>query len=476
MLTRSHPVRIPVTLPKCRRGRIIRSSTACATLCVACAGLVAPEATAAQDAPVVTSMWVSRFESRPGDTYRRHDAIEAELRFDQAVTVEGAPTLALTIGSNTRLAAFDSWLSSYFEESVIFKYVVQQSDLDLDGISIASDAVRLNGATIRNAVGADAELDLSDFAVTDDPALKVDGSNVGVQSAFFWRNGDADPIGVGERVTATLAFGDHVAVTGTPQLALVIGDETRLALYNGEVHRYTDQDSGQFVSYLDFHYDIEASDVDTEGVAFAFDALRLNGGAIRDSLGGDALVELGILGDDGASYFGVDGGVDNPPAVEYAYVRWPSSSSSPDTFELGEPITALVDFTEYVTVSGTPSLGLTIGTQTRSASHVASSASRDGTATLRFVYHVQASDLDTDGLSIAADALALNDGSIRDLGGTNAEIDLGDEAVRLYGGWSHRQPGGARCIRHLQTSRRHARARRAIADGRRLQRARDCER
>ena len=42
-----------------------------------------------------------------------------------------------------------------------------------------------------------------------------------------------------------------------------------------------------------------------------------------------------------------------------------------------------------------------------------------------FKYTVQADDLDSDGLGIAADALTLNGGSIRSLTGVDAVLDLG---------------------------------------------------
>ncbi len=183
----------------------------------------APPVAIAQDAPVVTSMTVNPFASRPDDTYRRQDTIEVHAAFDQPVTVVGNPNLALTIGSQTRLASLVSYLT--YGANVGFSYVVQQSDLDLDGISVAADALGLNGGTIRNAEGLDANLSLADFALTDDPAFKVDGRNVGVQEITFWRNGDADAVGLGERIRVTLELGDHVTLTGTPHLALTIGDE-----------------------------------------------------------------------------------------------------------------------------------------------------------------------------------------------------------------------------------------------------------
>ena len=77
-------------------------------------------------------------------------------------------------------------------------------------------------------------------------------------------------------------------------------------------------------------------------------------------------------------------------------------------------------FTDPVTVTGTPQLGLTIGTQTRQATYDDAGEFEDGHevlglapgAVLVFIYTVQETDLDADGISIAANALSLNGGTI----------------------------------------------------------------
>ena len=56
-----------------------------------------------------------------------------------------------------------------------FLYAVQSADRDTDGISIAADALNLNGGSIRNAVGTEAELDLGGHALVNAADHKVDG-------------------------------------------------------------------------------------------------------------------------------------------------------------------------------------------------------------------------------------------------------------------------------------------------------------
>ena len=58
---------------------------------------------------------------------------------------------------------------------MLFEYIVEESDLDNNGISIPADAVDLNGGTIQDNAGNDANLDLGYLAFNDDPNLKVNG-------------------------------------------------------------------------------------------------------------------------------------------------------------------------------------------------------------------------------------------------------------------------------------------------------------
>ena len=65
------------------------------------------------------------------------------------VHVTGDPILQLSIGGNTRDAAFTTGSGT---STLHFRYTVQAGDLDEDGISIASGA--LQGGEITSASGA----------------------------------------------------------------------------------------------------------------------------------------------------------------------------------------------------------------------------------------------------------------------------------------------------------------------------------
>ena len=81
-------------------------------------------------------------------------------------------------------------------------------------------------------------------------------------------------------------------------------------------------------------------------------------------------------------------------------------------------VSATVTFSEVVNKTGTPQLTLAVGSDNRTAAY----ASGSGSAPLVFTYTIQAGDNDTDGISIRANALALNDSTIRDLAENNADL------------------------------------------------------
>ncbi|WP_414665060.1 beta strand repeat-containing protein [Horticoccus sp. 23ND18S-11] len=92
------------------------------------------------------------------------------------------------------------------------------------------------------------------------------------------------------------------------------------------------------------------------------------------------------------------------------------------TYVLGQNLDFTVNLSENVTVNtggGTPTLGLTVGVTSRSATYLSGS----GTSTLVFRYTVQTGDVDSDGVTVAS-ALTLNSGTISDTAGNNATLTL----------------------------------------------------
>ena len=149
-----------------RRSFLAASAALCCTLV---ALVVAPtELWAQADAPAVSAVVVT---SDPGadDTYATGDVIEVTVTFDSAVTVSGAPQVALGVGGETRQAAFRSGTGS---DELIFSYTVAAGDEDTNGIEVPDNGLTPNGGSIRGR-SADAVLT---FARVHTPAShRVDG-------------------------------------------------------------------------------------------------------------------------------------------------------------------------------------------------------------------------------------------------------------------------------------------------------------
>ena len=94
---------------------------------------------------------------------------------------------------------------------------------------------------------------------------------------------DGRAYGSGERIEASVWFEPDVTVSGSPQLALMIGSEVGPATF------VANRGNGQ----LDFRYAVGSADLDADGISIAPDALSLNSGEIRDADGEHAVLDLG---------------------------------------------------------------------------------------------------------------------------------------------------------------------------------------
>src|SRR5205814_3166348 len=81
-----------------------------------------------------------------------------------------------------------------------------------------------------------------------------------------------------------------------------------------------------------------------------------------------------------------------------------SSSTADGSYKAGDPISVQVNFSENVTVTGTPQLTL----ETGATDEVVNYASGSGSSTLTFTYTVQAGDTSADLDYVATTALGLN--------------------------------------------------------------------
>ena len=128
--------------------------------------------------------------------------------------------------------------------------------------------------------------------------------------------------------------------------------------------------------------------------------------------------------------------VDGPPstfaqtdttAPTVSSVAISSDTGDDEVYGIGDKIEVTVTFSENVTLTGSPLLELTIGSSARNAAYKSTTGSK-----VVFSYTVAVGDSDTDGISIAADKLSLNGGTIKDAAENDA--DLSHSAVSALAG------------------------------------------
>ena len=342
---------------------------------------------------------------RPSGIYGIGDDIEVTVTFNEDVTVTGAPKLDLNIGRAIRAAGYLRTEDS----AVVFSYTVAEGDSDTNGVAIGANKLKLNGGSIRDDAGNDA--DLTHDALAAQASHEVDGirprislriMNTSYMSDGFYTAGER--IWVQMSASASDSGPAFASVTGPPQLMLDFDGEKKAA----------DWDSNNLFGES-FEYVIQEGDLDTDGVAIKANSISLNGGFIKDQAGNDAILTHPAVSADRGHR--VDAVV---PTVESVAIT--SDPGDDDTYDTGDKIEVTVTFSENVWVSKVtrqgvirrPHLELDIGGTAR----VAEYQSRSGKDVV-FDYTVQAGDSDTDGISVEANKLYLDGGSIRDAARNN---------------------------------------------------------
>jgi hypothetical protein len=187
------------------------------------------------------------------------------------VVVNGTPRLALTLGTDSIYADYAKGNGA----AHTFTYTVKAGDQDSDGIAIGS--LDLNGATVKDLLGNNANVTLNGVSGAggvhvDTAAPKVTSVNVPA----------ADTYAIGENLDVTLTFDESVVVTGTAStLALKVGGQTVQAAFQSA--------SANAVTY---RYTVQAGDLDTDGIDIG--VITLGTSTIVDGAGNGADLTLPV--------------------------------------------------------------------------------------------------------------------------------------------------------------------------------------
>lgn len=118
--------------------------------------------------PVILSIAITGDTGNHG-TYGIDDDVKVTVTFSADVAVTGAPQMELDIGGVAKTAEYESARGS----QAVFGYTVAEGDSDTDGIAIGANELILNGGSISDAAGSDA--DVSHAALLPQQAHRVDG-------------------------------------------------------------------------------------------------------------------------------------------------------------------------------------------------------------------------------------------------------------------------------------------------------------
>ncbi|WP_422843684.1 choice-of-anchor U domain-containing protein [Acidovorax sp. M2(2025)] len=222
-------------------------------------------------APGVTSVSVPA-----SGTYRAGQNLDFAVHWDEPVTVVGAPTLGLTLGSGSVNA---SYLGGSGGTELTFRYTVQPGDIDADGIAVG--ALGAPPGTI-HADGYDALPALNGVGST--AGILVDTAAPGVVSVAPPPSGNYL---TGQAMDFSVSFDEPVTVdasAGTPRLELTVGAASVFADYV----------AGSGSATLVFRHTVAAGENDNDGIAVG--ALQLNGGTLADAASNPAAISLAGVG------------------------------------------------------------------------------------------------------------------------------------------------------------------------------------
>ena len=234
--------------------------------------------------PYVVSAAITSTPASRG-IYRAGETVEVSLDFDQAVDVDGTPSINLALGDEggERDAAYVSGSGS---TTLVFAYEVVSSDRDSDGVSLpAKDGDGFGGEATITASGTEVEANGELPGLDDQLWHMVDGEVAVVSVAI-----DSDPgydftYEKGDSVEVVVEFDDSVTVTGAPQIQIDLDGSAAVAEFQ-EV-RNESGDAVETGTTLVFIYTIQEGDEDVDGIAINENSLVLNRGTIADD-GGNA--------------------------------------------------------------------------------------------------------------------------------------------------------------------------------------------
>ena len=375
--------------------------------------------------------------------YAQGETITVRAIFNQPVTVTGSPILELTLDSGTvRMSSSNPGASRI--QSLLFNYIIQSDDEDPTGISIGANALQLNGGSIIDEDGDPVDLSLAAHIITNDPQHKVDGvpPNIILPAA---RTIEATAVMTSlDRADYGTATSDdpNAMITDNAPAAFPLGPTTITWTAADDVGN--EAHATQVVTVVDTTapviallganpQTVEFRSVYSDPGATATDAVDDNTElAIRIAIDASA-VDTNQVGTYPVTYDVSDTVGNVADTVTRTVVVTQTTTveqllilNDDPVYTEYETLRVNVIFDQPVTVTGSPILELSLDSGVVRMSAGTSSAA---SATLPFTYVIQSDDEDPTGISIGANALKLNGGSIIDEDGDPVDLSLAAHVI-----------------------------------------------
>ena len=278
--------------------------------------------------------------------------------------MSGTPQLALSSGATV------DYSSGSGTSTLTFSYTVGAGDTSADLDYTGTGALTLNGGTISDTATNDATLTLASPGAAGSLG---NAKNIVIDTTAPTVTG----------VTSTTANGSYKARSDhLDQGRLQRERSPSPARRSSRLERRTaDYSSGSGTSTLTFTYTVAGGENAADLDYTATTSLTLNSGTIDDAAGNAATRTLAAPGAAGSLGNAKSIVIDTTAPT----VSGVTSSTADGSYKAGATVSIQVDFSEPVTVTGTPQLALSSG-------GTATYSSGSGTSTLTFTYTVAAGE------------------------------------------------------------------------------------
>ena len=289
---------------------------------------------------------VSVNSDKSNGIYNVEDIIGITVNFSEAVVVTGTPQLTLETGTNDAVVNYASGSGS---NALLFYYTVASGHNSADLDYASTSALGLNGGSINDAAGNTSNLTLAAPGQTNslgaNKAIIIDTFSPTISAVTSTSSNGT--YNIGDEINISITFSEVVNVVGSPQLTLETGTSDAVVNYS----------SGSGGAVLTFTYTVAEGHVSSDLDYIGTSALALNNGTIKDLSGNSAVLTLSSPGSSGSlganAAIIIDGVV---PVVSSV-----STTTSNNSYKIGDAIAINVVFSEVVNVSGTPQLTLRRG-------------------------------------------------------------------------------------------------------------------